>query len=264
MMIRYIALDLDGTLLNDESKLSETTIKTIKKINNYYNLIIISGRHYYEIKEIVNVLCLKSNTIIISCDGQYISTIDNNIIKTFDFLDFLDLKYITNNVKGKRINFYTDTVNYTVINCNCFFSIIKSIIKREHIKYSSVLENKKIYIEKISIEGVKKIDIEKLKIKYNINILKNGRVEILNKKVSKFKALSYLFSGEQLDEILYFGDDNNDYDCFVNMKHCVAMSNSNKSILKIAKTITNSNNEDGVSNYLSNFIKKMVTDNEKD
>ena len=42
---KMIALDLDGTLLNSESKLSDFTIETIKKISALgHKVIITTGR----------------------------------------------------------------------------------------------------------------------------------------------------------------------------------------------------------------------------
>ena len=44
---KMIALDLDGTLLNSESKLSDFTIETIKKISALgHKVIITTGRAY--------------------------------------------------------------------------------------------------------------------------------------------------------------------------------------------------------------------------
>ena len=44
---KMIALDLDGTLLNSESKLSDFTIETIKKISALgHKVIITTGRPY--------------------------------------------------------------------------------------------------------------------------------------------------------------------------------------------------------------------------
>ncbi len=47
MKKKMIAIDLDGTLLNQESQLSEYTISTIKKVRKQGHLVLIAtGRPY--------------------------------------------------------------------------------------------------------------------------------------------------------------------------------------------------------------------------
>ena len=47
MTKKIIAVDLDGTLLNSESKISDFTTETIKKISeNGHHVIITTGRPY--------------------------------------------------------------------------------------------------------------------------------------------------------------------------------------------------------------------------
>lgn len=47
MKKKLIALDLDGTLLNSESKLSDFTVETIKKVSALgHKVIITTGRPY--------------------------------------------------------------------------------------------------------------------------------------------------------------------------------------------------------------------------
>ena len=52
MTKKIIAVDLDGTLLNNESKLSDFTKKTIKKITEKgHHVVITTGRPYRMAKD---------------------------------------------------------------------------------------------------------------------------------------------------------------------------------------------------------------------
>ena len=52
MTKKMIAVDLDGTLLNSESKLSDFTIETIKKISKKgHQVVIATGRPYRMAKD---------------------------------------------------------------------------------------------------------------------------------------------------------------------------------------------------------------------
>ena len=64
MTKKMIAVDLDGTLLNSESKLSDFTIETIKKISKKgHQVVIATGRPYRMAKDFYNQLELETPMI---------------------------------------------------------------------------------------------------------------------------------------------------------------------------------------------------------
>lgn len=52
---KTIVIDLDGTLLNDEKKISDIDIKCLIDMSANNSIIIASGRNYIETMKIVNI-----------------------------------------------------------------------------------------------------------------------------------------------------------------------------------------------------------------
>ena len=93
---------------------------------------------------------------------------------------------------------------------------------------------------------------DSLKEKYTIHIYDDGRREVLSHSVNKYVALKRLEELGIIDltELLYFGDNVNDIECFEHLSHTVAMKDANDIIKKKAKYITESNDTDGVGRCL--------------
>ena len=56
------------------------------------------------------------------------------------------------------------------------------------------------------------------------------------------------------EEMIAFGDDENDYEILQNVGKGVAVANAIPKIKEIADAITESNNEDGVAKYIEKVI----------
>ena len=79
---------------------------------------------------------------------------------------------------------------------------------------------------------------------------------VMPKHVSKLSAIQMicLKNGWSLDEVAVFGDDFNDMEMLKTVKHSVAMANGEKSVQKIARYLTKSNDEDGVAYALKEIL----------
>lgn len=84
-----IALDMDGTLLNSERKISNETVNYLKKLQQEgHKIVISSGRPYRAIKPYYELLGLK--TPIICYNGTYI----HNFVSKFNKRELLPSKII--------------------------------------------------------------------------------------------------------------------------------------------------------------------------
>ena len=81
-MIKLIAIDLDGTLLDDNKEISQDNKIAIQKAKTYgIKIIIASGRPYFRVKEILQQLDLNHNTdYVITYNGGCILIGDNSEI----------------------------------------------------------------------------------------------------------------------------------------------------------------------------------------
>lgn len=255
-MYKFIALDLDGTLLNDKKEISKQDNDTIKKIcNNNIGLILVSGRHYNEIVSYYNFFGLQNrDNYIIACDGQYIYSCNGELLKKNELLmnDVLD-KYISENEIKNCLIVTSDKgdIYYT----SDFLQFFKYLLKRKKVRLSL----KKIHnIEKIIIsESCKKPGIYyNMKLGISETVFNNSRIEIKNEKVGKWQALCQLMeiTNSNSDEIIYCGDDWNDLECFKNFSNKIIMKNSSDGLKQFGGFFTKSNNEDGVSIGLKHYI----------
>jgi len=69
--IRLVALDLDGTTLNNNHELSEKTIKTLRRISSKVIICIATGRAISAIKDYANILNLQIPVPIIGFNGTF-------------------------------------------------------------------------------------------------------------------------------------------------------------------------------------------------
>ena len=71
MKNKIIALDVDGTLVKDDSYPSDTTINEIRKLNQEgYKIVLTTGRSYLGAKDLYETLQLKTPAVF--CNGYYV------------------------------------------------------------------------------------------------------------------------------------------------------------------------------------------------
>lgn len=264
---KYIAIDLDGTLLSSKKSISFANIQSLKKARQAgYKMIVISGRHYSEIYAILNKYSLFNDfEYYISCDGQYIYS-QQKLLKVFPLLTGHDIYKIFNFVNVPRIESYSDR-NDLIIGTSCFdclYNTLKKIIKKKGTYYifpfmALLISNRieKIFIDKL----VSNEEIDSLKYLYTVHKKSdsNGKVigiEILNKSVNKYAALKWLQEKNiiDLDELIYFGDDYNDEECFRYLRNSIIMGNAPKPLNNSHLFVTETNDNDGVALVLNNLL----------
>lgn len=70
MRYQLLALDLDGTTLQDDHQLNPTIKSVIDKIKSHYSVMIVTGRHHTAAKPYYDELGL--DTPILCCNGTYL------------------------------------------------------------------------------------------------------------------------------------------------------------------------------------------------
>ena len=55
-MYKLIAIDCDGTLLNDKKQLTEQTIETIKKASSEVTIVLATARAFYRVEDYLRKL----------------------------------------------------------------------------------------------------------------------------------------------------------------------------------------------------------------
>lgn len=272
-----IAVDLDGTLLNDEKKISDEDKETIKRICNNNNIIITSGRSHDYVKRILVNNSIKKfvSPLCICRNGQEIYDINNNSILIEEYLKFEIIKKIILKLEENQIYWYclSDGIAYCKeIKFNCLnyqengkfvIKLIKNIEKLERLNIEKLVINE---ISTNKIENIKNIiekacDVEFMKYNFNKKYreLQFWQNIIMKKGVNKYTTLIKLKKLLNLsDDIISFGDGFNDYELIKQVAFGICMENGNEKIKNVAKYVTKSNNKSGFSFAINYLLKNNL------
>ena len=185
--IKLVAIDLDGTLLNSEKRVSEKNFQIIKKLRDKGVFIVIAtGRPVGGFYWILDDLDLNSN------DDYSITNTGSLIIKNKDKADiskeilsmddYFKLKKIINDDLQigiyNKFNLYNNSEKI-----NKYFLFESKILKMPVEKFDEA--NKKQSVERISIMGDRKI-VDEFEKKYNKELLKTIKRSEMYLKFLKF------------------------------------------------------------------------------
>lgn len=287
-MIKVIASDMDGTLLNEEHMLSERTIAAIKAAQDAgIRFMISTGRSFKQVMHAMNGADITCDYIVNS--GAEIRSANNEILQS-SCMNMEDCK-VVNDVLSKHgltYIFGTEVGDFCVgEQVECEKKLIDHIrafepnLTDEQIKdsilFQFMMQNTKVVssfeeLEKSNVKIIKifavSTDLELLKMvdaelqKYpNLAVASSfeNNIEVTDKNAQKGIALKkYIESlGYTMDEVMVFGDSMNDYSMLsMDFGATIAMENGMQQIKDVAKYITKSNAEDGVAYVIEELLRR--------
>lgn len=268
MNIKLIAVDLDGTLLNDKQEVSTKTKEALQKASKMgIKIVPCSGRPFPGIKEYLDELNLKDpNQYVVAFNGALVLNSAGKPIveELLNYSDFLFFEKIAENLQA---NFHIE-VRDKFITLNHFINYYlsrESWLTRMPIEVSELKNiSEDIKFTKAMFSGspaemnniyqnLPKDVVEK----YNVSTSDETLIEINSKQASKGNALKELTKklNFKQDEVMIFGDQKNDISMFdVPGFYKVAMGNAVPEIKKRANYVTKTNNEDGIAYALRKLI----------
>ena len=281
-MYKLVAIDLDGTMLNNYGVVTENTQNTIKKIiAQGTEIIIASGRPIDSIKTIAKEI--GSEKYFIAGNGAIIYDIEKDEIiykknmtkqKVLEVIKICEENSISYNV-------YTDkTILATALKHNVLYyhkenlkkednkktniSIVKNMKEENFLKITICDENKIVFNS--IIKKLKKIsDIEILEVSHmSRKMIKQGTedvpieyyyTEISLADVDKWNAIEFLIKklGIKQEEVIAIGDNINDKKMIENAGLGIAMKGSTTVVTDVANDIAPANYEDGVARILQKY-----------
>lgn len=249
--IRAIILDLDGTLLDDNKKISDKTIEFLKQIKEDIKILPASARQFCTIKPYLEKLdLLDDNNYTICFNGSLI--VNNKEKELFS-------SYIDRNVVIKIDDFILDN-NI----CWTYYLYDNRILRKDISDIKEFATKNKIY----KIVGISTPDvIDKIRNNLPKCILDNleitsselNRIEFVNKGMTKVKAIELLLNKLDIDKenVVAIGDGDNDIDMIKYVGCGIAMLNSPEIVKENADIVTKrSNNEDGVYYVINELLSK--------
>lgn len=261
-MIRLIATDLDGTLLNNEHKISDYNKKVISAVNEKGIKVILStGRPTSAATKFLDDLNIETD--MISFNGAMITDRKGNILyennlessigkelieiaKKYKiyYQGFLGERWNLSDAKSKWLDFYI-----SIAKINNYIVGFDNIKDFSFSKFMFIGENE------ILKEIAEELD-KKLKDKVYYAFSRPVYLEVHSPKVSKANALCFLLNKYDIkkENVMAFGDNNNDIEMLEIAGISVAVDNAENSVKEKAKYITKSNIENGVGYFINKYF----------
>ena len=287
-MIKLIASDMDGTLLNHNHKIPKENVKLINFAKNQgIEFVVATGRAYYEALPALNEENI--NCDVISFNGGIVYDKNGNIISITPMIP-KDLYYTIEILKSFDISYqlYTKNTIYTTsieTDINAYIDLIKSNGYEpdvDHLRaeaqlkldlgYITEVENIELYLNEEGNPPIKIIAISNdtsklehatklLSENTNISVTSSGanNIEIMHKDATKGEALKEIAKiyGISLENTVAIGDNLNDQAMLDIVGYSIAMKNGNAILKEHAKYVTEkTNSEGGVADTIFKLIEQ--------
>lgn len=268
--IDLIAIDLDGTLLNDNKIITQRNIEVINKaIDSGKKIVLCTGRTLPGIKRFVNQLNIAK-------PGEFVLVNNGITIYELDKYKIVSDMFIPLEKRNKLVNFVTDFDNVATVafDENHFYyhgkqtpskwvindaetldTKITSVSKHFLINHTPV--HKFINIAEESLLNQVESSIpDEIRARYKIIRSLPHIIEYLPLGVSKWSRLKVLLDYLEIEEdrVMAIGDQLNDLEMIEHARIGVAMENAHEEIKKRADIVTYSNNEDGVGHIIEQIL----------
>jgi len=261
--------DVDGTLLNSKGELSPFAKKTLGQYLDWGGRIILAtGKLFRSIEVVCRELSLKdwqitgNGTVLVNP-----TTGEKQVISCLDVLEVKNIEIILNEMQVPFVYYQPEMILYR-----------KGLLSPEYVKIlhkfgedyvkpikADFSENVTDVIKILSfVANVAELEIEKKLRKMisqacpRIGIIRTTShyLEYMNRDVSKIQGLKRILGelGVGMELIIAFGDEENDIELLKSAGIGVAMENASLRVKRAVSYVTNSNDEDGVARFLSNFL----------
>lgn len=280
-MFKAVCLDLDGTLLDDNKKISDRSFLLLDNlIENGIEVIIATGRHFYMVSDFLKPL--KRDIMVCANNGAMSRFKESNKLVNVEYVSNCKFLEIYNKALECGMNPY--------IYVDSFVDGYHLAVKDGQPKKSHFEEN--IVDKKIAVDSVRyfsQIDVKSLEtvlciafldqkerideffeyfkdeedLVKNMYFVPNGKkvLEFQSKKADKWIAITNYLKNKNisLSEVVSFGDEFNDKSMVKNSGMGFAMKNGIEELKSLTKNITEfTNNEDGVYFELKKIFKDIV------
>ena len=288
-MYKLVAVDLDGTLLNQYGDVTENTKRVIKNVmRKGTQVVLASGRSIDSIQNISNEI--GASRYIVAGNGAVLYDIEEQKNLYENYIPIEKAKKIIDICEENSI-FYNIYTNKKIVTKNLRYNVLyyyKENLKKADRKKTNIdiVDSIQDYVKNMRDENIMKIFIcdetasvfnsimKKFEEVPNVEILdvshmsrkviKNGTLEfpieyyyteISMKNVDKWNAIEFLINkmGINKDEVIAIGDNMNDKKMIEEAGLGITMEGSTPAVADIANYVTADNNNEGVAKALEKF-----------
>lgn len=284
-MYKFVAIDIDGTLLNSKSELTARNMNALKEASSKgVYIVLTSGR----MTTVIQNFCreIGADKFLISENGASIFDLQKNetiykryipkdtVLEILDlcianniyYMIYTDKELIVKDLKHMALFFYKQNYNPNA-------RIATHLAGREYIEslsdnftkimicdedrsiYNSIV-NKLSKIQTIDVTAIPHISTKKLVFGTEEKTIEYSYADIAVKDTNKWTAIEYLIKelGISKEEVIAIGDNINDIPMIKNAGLGVAMKNGSPAAREIAKIVAPSNDDDGVAQIIEEYI----------
>ncbi|WP_249641498.1 MULTISPECIES: Cof-type HAD-IIB family hydrolase [unclassified Enterococcus] len=274
-MIKAVFFDIDGTLLNKNSKVLESTKKAIREMQSQGILVgLATGRSPIYVQELMENLTLD---VAVTYNGQYVISRDRVIsAKPFSKQPILHLaEFASANRREMTFGTASEMVGSRLIafggsniarllhnyvpssfskGLKTGFQKVVRSIKTKDYQDNPVLREAIYQVTMVATRG-EQSRFEKEFPECTFTRSNSYSVDIIPKGGSKLKGIEYAgkYFGFSIEETMVFGDSLNDIEMIAGAGIGVAMGNAEVEVKAIADFVTQSNEKDGIAIALKNY-----------
>jgi len=262
-MIKLIATDMDGTLLDGEGKLPKDFFSTLEKLKaKNIKFVVASGRPYVTLNR--NFQPISDELYFICDNGAFI--VENGQVISIDIMDKTKVNEI--------IKCCADISNIEIVLCGIkgtYQNRLSKDFEKEIGKY--YFENKivedlttveddifKVTICDLNNSATNSFKILNPKFNKDFMIVVSGAtwLDLMGKGMNKGSALEkiQLESGISYEETMVFGDFYNDVEMLKKAHYSFVMENANEDMKQYGNFTANKNTENGVIKAIEEYVLK--------
>lgn len=255
-----VVTDMDGTLLNSNHEVSSQFYILFEELKKRGIIFVAaSGRQYNSIIEKLHPI--KDDIIVIAENGGFAKKQDQELFATpINKKIAYDILHLLGNVND--IHPVLCSKNKAYINGDSpeFILMIKEFYSEFNVVANQLnVEDEILKIAIYHFESSEEFIYPKVKhLEDNLKVKISGPnwVDISHQNANKGYALQKVMDdyGITSDEVMVFGDYNNDIEMLQLATHSFAMANAHPNVLKTAKYRTLSNDENGVEHILEQVL----------
>ena len=270
--IRMVALDLDGTTLNDDKQISERTVEAFRKaMEQGVHIVVSTGRTYGSLPQ--QLFFIEGLEYAVTSNGAHITEIAGRKLIYEDYIPSAAIETIEKLLRNTGISVEVFVKGRAYIDRREYEEVLtmgSSYRDAEYIKttrtpvpdildfmlaHKETVENINITFEFLEEkeqwrEVLEQIEGTTLTSSFIHNFEVGGR------STSKAEALRWLMRRLDVsaDELMAVGDSPNDEEMIKLAGLGVAVANARESTKETADCITASNQEDGVAKAIEKFV----------
>lgn len=258
-MIKIIATDMDGTLLDDDKQLPANFEDVITGLSRKkINFVISSGRSFNVLRkqfskhlDDLTFICDNGAYIVIGGKNVYTSVIDRQTV--MNVIDYCESKGYTLILCGKKGAWHNAKDEQQDKEIAEYYTC------QTHLDDLHECDDEIFKIAVFNGDGYTNSQYEALSDEFSdtctAQLSGSKWVDIMNKGVNKGSALSNICNrfGVGYNEVMAFGDYLNDVDMLNCAYYSFAMSNAHNSVKQVANFITGSNNDNSVMKEVKKY-----------